>query len=153
MRCSSPAGDAEQLDAIAAEVKIPLMMGGGRADLQDKDYFASRGVRIALQGHQPFSAAVQAVYNTLKALREGTKPVGAAGRRVGGDDGARHARGDYKSWTEKFSGGLTLPQPSPAPRARGRSPARGRGSGCAAYTGMAIRLAFGISRARSRTAA
>ena len=31
-------------------------------------------VRIALQGHQPFSAAVLAVYNTLKALREGTKP-------------------------------------------------------------------------------
>jgi carboxyvinyl-carboxyphosphonate phosphorylmutase len=29
-------------------------------------------VRIALQGHAPFAAATQAVYATLKALRDGT---------------------------------------------------------------------------------
>jgi len=93
----------EQLDAIHAAVKLPLMMGGGNAP--DRDYLASRRVRIALQGHQPFSAAVQAVYNTLKALREGTKPADLQGiasaetmRRVTRD-------GDYKSWTEKFLGG------------------------------------------------
>ena len=33
---------------------------------------ASQRVRIALQGHAPFAAATQAVYETLKALREGT---------------------------------------------------------------------------------
>ena len=70
-----------------AEVKIPLMLGGVGGELQDKTYLASRGVRIALQGHQPFSAAVQAVYNTLKALRDGTKP-GADRHRVVGDDGS-----------------------------------------------------------------
>ena len=64
----------EQLDALSAAVKIPLMLGGSGRELQDRDYLSSRRVRIALQGHQPFSAAVQAVYNTLKALREGTKP-------------------------------------------------------------------------------
>ena len=31
-------------------------------------------MRIALQGHQPFAAAVQAVHDTLKALRDGTPP-------------------------------------------------------------------------------
>ncbi len=36
------------------------------------DYLASQRVRIALQGHAPFAAATQAVYETLKALREGT---------------------------------------------------------------------------------
>jgi carboxyvinyl-carboxyphosphonate phosphorylmutase len=94
----------EQLDAIYAEVKLPLMMGGGR-DGPEREYLASRRVRIALQGHQPFSAAVQAVYNTLKALREGTKPADLPGiastetmRRVTRD-------GDYRSWTEKFLGG------------------------------------------------
>ena len=35
---------------------------------------ASLGVRVALQGHAPFMAAVQAVRDTLKALREGTPP-------------------------------------------------------------------------------
>ncbi len=95
---------SEQLDAIAAAVKVPLMMGGGRGG-QDRDYLAARRVRVALQGHQPFSAAVQAVYDTLKALREGTKPAELKGiasaetmRRVTRD-------GDYKSWTEKFLGG------------------------------------------------
>jgi oxaloacetate decarboxylase len=94
----------EQLDAIAAAVKVPLMMGGGRGG-QDREYLAARHVRVALQGHQPFSAAVQAVYDTLKALREGTKPADLQGiasaetmRRVTRD-------GDYKSWTEKFLGG------------------------------------------------
>jgi carboxyvinyl-carboxyphosphonate phosphorylmutase len=94
----------EQLDAIAAAVKVPLMMGGGRGG-QDREYLAARRVRVALQGHQPFSAAVQAVYDTLKALREGTKPADLQGiasaetmRRVTRD-------GDYKSWTEKFLGG------------------------------------------------
>ena len=95
----------EQLDALSAAVQIPLMLGGSGRELQDRDYLSSRRVRIALQGHQPFSAAVQAVYNTLKALREGTKPSDLSGiastetmQRVTRD-------GDYKTWIEKFLGG------------------------------------------------
>src|ERR1700712_4845981 len=67
------------LDSIAEEIKIPLMLGGVSGDMQDKEYLASRGVRVALQGHQPFSAAVQAIHDTLKALREGTKPAALKG--------------------------------------------------------------------------
>jgi oxaloacetate decarboxylase len=92
------------LDAIAEEIKIPLMLGGISGDLQDKDYLASRGVRIALQGHQPFSAAVKAIYDTLKALREGTKPS-ALGGIAPAEMMARVTReGDYNSWSEKFLG-------------------------------------------------
>jgi oxaloacetate decarboxylase len=92
----------DDLDAIAGAIKIPLMLGGVPADLQDKDYLASRGVRIALQGHQPFSAAVKATYDTLKALREGTKPSALQGI-ASAELMARVTRdGDYKSWTEKF---------------------------------------------------
>jgi carboxyvinyl-carboxyphosphonate phosphorylmutase len=36
-------------------------------------------VRIALQGHAPISAATQAVFETLKALREGTPPKNLKG--------------------------------------------------------------------------
>jgi oxaloacetate decarboxylase len=94
----------QDLDAIAEEIKIPLMLGGISGDLQDKDYLASRGVRIALQGHQPFSAAVKAIYDTLKALREGTKPS-ALGGIASSEIMARVTRErDYKSWTEKFLG-------------------------------------------------
>ncbi|PPQ29375.1 isocitrate lyase/PEP mutase family protein [Rhodopila globiformis] len=92
----------DQLDAIAAEVKVPLMLGGVPEALLDKAYLASRGVRVALQGHQPFSAAVKAIYDTMKALREGTKPAALTGI-ASRDLMARVTReGDYKTWTEKF---------------------------------------------------
>ena len=92
----------QDLDTIAGEVKIPLMLGGVSGDLQDKDYLTSRGVRIALQGHQPFSAAVKATYDTLKALREGTKPSALQGVASSELMAKVTREGDYKSWTEKF---------------------------------------------------
>ncbi len=67
------------LDALAEATSIPLLLGGVPAEMLDLSYLASRRVRIALQGHQPFSAAVQAVHATLKALREGTKPADLPG--------------------------------------------------------------------------
>ena len=53
----------------------------------------------------PFAAAVQAVYATLKALREGTKPGDLSG--VASAEMMRRVTraGDYKSWTERFLGG------------------------------------------------
>ena len=90
------------LDSIAEEVKIPLMLGGISGDMADKDYLASRGVRIALQGHQPFSAAVKATYDTLKALREGIKPAALQGVASSELMAKVTREGDYKTWTEKF---------------------------------------------------
>jgi carboxyvinyl-carboxyphosphonate phosphorylmutase len=90
------------LDAIATEIRIPLMLGGVPPDLLDLDYLASRGVRIALQGHQPFSAAVKATYDTLKALREGTKPSALQGIAAADLMAKVTHEGDYKTWTEKF---------------------------------------------------
>lgn len=95
----------EQLDALSAAVKIPLMLGGSGRELQDRDYLSSRRVRIALQGHQPFSAAVQAVYNTLKALREGSKPSDLQGIASAETMQRVTCDGDYKTWIEKFLGG------------------------------------------------
>src|SRR5690242_17505461 len=45
----------DQLDALAAELRVPLLLGGSPPELLDRAYLASRGVRIALQGHQPFA--------------------------------------------------------------------------------------------------
>ncbi len=94
-----------QLDAMAGAVRIPLLLGGVPPDLLDKAYLASRRVRIALQGHQPFAAAVQAVYATLKALREGTPP----GKLEGVAPPALTKRvlreTNYDAWTRDFLGG------------------------------------------------
>jgi carboxyvinyl-carboxyphosphonate phosphorylmutase len=63
-----------ELQAIAASTKLPIVLGGAPEDMTDRDYLANQRVRIALQGHAPFAAATLAVYETLKALREGQTP-------------------------------------------------------------------------------
>ncbi|WP_426615528.1 isocitrate lyase/PEP mutase family protein [Bradyrhizobium sp. McL0616] len=62
------------LEAVAAATHLPIVLGGAPEELNMLDYLATNRVRIALQGHAPISAATQAVYDTLKALREGTAP-------------------------------------------------------------------------------
>ena len=64
----------EQLDAVSAAIKLPIILGGTGDALSDRAYLASRRVRVALQGHQPFQASVRAIHDTLKALRDGTPP-------------------------------------------------------------------------------
>src|ERR1051325_4302854 len=95
----------EGIEAISSQIKVPLITGGGSGPLADLDWMAAHGVRVALQGHAPFSAAVQAVYDTLKALREGAKPSELRGiaspelmQRV-----TRAA--DYGQWTRDYLGG------------------------------------------------
>jgi oxaloacetate decarboxylase len=68
-----------ELDAIAAATHLPIVLGGAPDELNALDYLASRRVRIALQGHAPIAAATQAVYDTLKALREGASPKNLKG--------------------------------------------------------------------------
>lgn len=93
-----------ELDAVAAAVKLPLALGGAAAELQDLDYLGARNVRVCLQGHAPFMAAVAAVHATLKALRDGTKPDALPGL-ASGELMARVTRqSDYARWTKEFLG-------------------------------------------------
>jgi oxaloacetate decarboxylase len=91
-----------ELDAISSATTLPLILGGASPELTDLSYLASRRVRVALQGHQPFAAAVKAVHDTLKALREGTPP----GKLTGIADAELMKRvtreGDYTRWTKDF---------------------------------------------------
>ncbi len=94
-----------QVETIRATVGIPVILGAAGPEIADLDYLASNGVRICLQGHQPFMAAVEAVHASLKALREGTPPAKLKGvasrelmRRVTRDE-------DYERWTKDFLGG------------------------------------------------
>ncbi|HLN08453.1 MAG TPA: isocitrate lyase/PEP mutase family protein [Xanthobacteraceae bacterium] len=94
----------EQLDAIAAAVKIPLILGSAPPELQDLGYLAASGVRICLQGHLPIMAAVRAVHDTLKALRDGTAPASIGG--VASDELMKQVTRDasYKRWSREFLG-------------------------------------------------
>ena len=63
-----------ELEALSAATRLPIVLGGAPEGTGDLDYLASLRVRIALQGHAPIAAATLAVYETLKALAEGTSP-------------------------------------------------------------------------------
>ena len=63
-----------ELEEVRSQVKLPLLLGGASGELNDKEFLASVGVKVALQGHWPFQAAIKAVYDTLKSLREGVQP-------------------------------------------------------------------------------
>lgn len=94
----------DDFTAIAAEIDIPIMLGGAGAELSDRAFLAKHGVRIALQSHLPFSAAVGAVYEALKALREGAAPadISHAGSK---ELLARVLRQeDYDRWTDDYLG-------------------------------------------------
>jgi carboxyvinyl-carboxyphosphonate phosphorylmutase len=68
-----------EVEAIAKATSLPIVLGGAPDSLSDLAYLREQRVRIALQGHAPFAAATQAVYETLKALREGTAPKALQG--------------------------------------------------------------------------
>jgi carboxyvinyl-carboxyphosphonate phosphorylmutase len=91
-----------ELEAIATELDVPIMLGGSGAELQDPNYLAECGVRVSLQGHQPFMAAVQAMHDTLKALREGTAPAQLQG--IASSDLIRQLTRDasYQAWRDDF---------------------------------------------------
>jgi len=92
----------EQLDAVASAVGKPLFLGSVPEDMMDLDYLSARKVRVCLQGHHQFWAGVQGVYNTLKALREGTKPSEL--KNVASADMQKKLlrQADYNKWSKDF---------------------------------------------------
>ncbi|MGI9423252.1 MAG: isocitrate lyase/PEP mutase family protein [Hyphomicrobiaceae bacterium] len=93
-----------QLDAVAAQIRLPIILGSGGGELDDTGYLSSKGVRVCLQGHLPIQAAIQAIYATHKAMHDGTKPKDVAGL-PSKELVAVATRGeDYKRWTDDYLG-------------------------------------------------
>ncbi len=68
-----------ELEKIANAISIPIFLGSLGPELSDKDMLGKLGVRIGLQGHMPIMAGIQAVHDTLKALRDGVAPKDLSG--------------------------------------------------------------------------
>lgn len=90
------------LEEITAAIDLPVLLGGGDKALRDPAWLAERGVRFLLRGHQTYAATVQALYDVMKALRDGAAPEDLRGLADGelmrqvtrGDDYAQ-ARQDW----------------------------------------------------------
>jgi carboxyvinyl-carboxyphosphonate phosphorylmutase len=68
--------DLDQLRAIEAATRLPLILGGTPKGMADAPTLARHRVRLALQGHLPIMAALEAVRATLAAQRAGLAPGG-----------------------------------------------------------------------------
>lgn len=93
----------EQLDALHAAIDMPLVLYvAPSGPLADLDYLASRGVKIALQPHAPFAAAVKAVHDTLSALRHGASPDKLPGLADGALMKKVTRASNYDEWMKQF---------------------------------------------------
>ena len=88
---------------VHAETNVPLLLGGAGGELADLAFLGANGVKVALQGHLPFQAAVKAAYDTLKALREGVAPADLSDKLVSPQLlGQLTRRPDYDQWIKDF---------------------------------------------------
>ena len=93
----------EEVQTAHAASGVPLMLGGAGGELADRAFLSANGVRVALQGHLPFQAAVKAVHDTLKALREGVPPADLGPNLASADLIAQVTRSaDYDRWSQEF---------------------------------------------------
>ena len=98
------ARERAEVEAIHAATSLPLMLGGSPVALwSDRPFLNAHGVRIALQGHAPFYAAAQAVYDVLRHFREGGVPADLKTPVASGDVLSRALRqADYAGWQDAY---------------------------------------------------
>ena len=88
--------------ASALRIDCAWVLAGTPVSMADKAKLAAHGVRVALQGHQPFAAAVAAIHATLKALRDGTPPADLKGVAPAPLMKQVTREADYAAWTRDF---------------------------------------------------
>ena len=93
-----------ELEAMAAATTLPIVLGGAPEEMADPAYLGEQRVRIALQGHAPFAAATLAVYETLKALREGLPPKALKGLASSEMTGRLTREAEVKARSRAFLG-------------------------------------------------
>ncbi len=92
----------EQLDAVHAAVKLPIIVGSAPASLRRED-LAMRGARILLQGHQPVAAAVKALHETYTHLYHGGAPADLKPKLAAPQEMERLVDAEnYKQWQREF---------------------------------------------------
>lgn len=88
-----------EIEAIAKTARVPILLGAIGKDIDDTAFLGDHGVRIALMGHQPFMAAVEAIRQTMQAQRDGKSlPALASGATMA----AVTREADYAAWTAEY---------------------------------------------------
>ena len=93
----------EQVAAVHAMTRLPVVLGTTPPELHDREFLAANGVRIALQGHMPFQVAVRALQASYAHLRDG-RPPAALSEQAASPDLMKLVLGQerYDAWTGEF---------------------------------------------------
>ncbi|MEO7727054.1 MAG: isocitrate lyase/phosphoenolpyruvate mutase family protein [Burkholderiales bacterium] len=92
----------EQLDAIHAAVKLPIIIGSAPVSLKRED-LAARGARIVLQGHMPVAAAVKALHDCYAHLYNGGAPADLKATIASAEEMDKvTANATYKKWQADY---------------------------------------------------
>jgi carboxyvinyl-carboxyphosphonate phosphorylmutase len=92
----------EQLDAIRAATKGPIIIGTAPPALKRED-LAARGARILLQGHSPIAAVAKALQDVYTHLYSGASPSELKGKIASNEEMEKFTNGaQYKQWQKDF---------------------------------------------------
>ena len=92
----------DQLDAIHAATKLPIIIGSAPASLK-REELAARGARIVLQGHQPVAAAVKALHACYSHLFHGGAPAYLKATIASAEEMEKvTSRATYKKWQADY---------------------------------------------------
>ena len=94
----------EELDRISAAVDLPILAGSPADAMGDRDYLASRRVRLWSSGHHTLNVAMNSLYEAMKSARNGTlssQLPGAAPRPL---VDAVTSAAEYETWTRDYLG-------------------------------------------------
>jgi carboxyvinyl-carboxyphosphonate phosphorylmutase len=89
------------LEKLSAAVSLPIFLVHS-GDLTDLDELAKLGVRVRLQPHLPFQAAMRAVHETMRALKDGVPPGKLDVAAPKDLQSAILREADYQAWTKEF---------------------------------------------------
>jgi len=92
-----------QLEEIRGAVRLPVILGSAGPELNDMQRLGRLGVALALQGHQPIAAAVQAMQATYRSLRDGTAPAALTGIAPAALLDEVMRADQYDRWVARFS--------------------------------------------------
>ena len=94
-----------QIEAICAQARVPVLLGDVGPEIADAAYLGGLGVRVMIQGHHPYNAALQAVAETYAALRGGVKPADLPGLMPPSRAAQAERRDEYMAAIRQFLGG------------------------------------------------
>lgn len=93
-----------EIEALRTLTDLPFVLGSVPGEMADRQWLDAQGVKVALQGHQPFQAAIAALHATMKALREGADPAALSGIAPAPLSKQVVRQSDYARWTRDFLG-------------------------------------------------